>query len=51
MIPYGKHHIDEQDVEAVVNILRSKSLTQGPAVEAFENAVAKYIDVKYASRA
>ena len=48
MIPYGKHHIDEDDIQAVVNILRSNFLTQGPAVEAFENAVAEYVGVKYA---
>ena len=48
MIPYGKHHIDEDDIQAVVNILRSNFLTQGPAVEAFENALAEYVGVKYA---
>ena len=48
MIPYGKHHIDEDDIEAVVDILRSSFLTQGPAIEAFENAVAEYVGVKYA---
>ncbi len=48
MIPYGKHHIDEEDIQAVVDILRSGALTQGPAVEAFEKAVAEYVGVKYA---
>ena len=48
MIPYGKHHIDEDDIQAVVDVLRSSFLTQGPAVEAFENAVAQYVGVKYA---
>ena len=48
MIPYGKHHIDEDDIQAVVDILRSGFLTQGPAVEAFENAVVQYVGVKYA---
>lgn len=48
MIPYGKHHIDEEDIQAVVDVLRSGILTQGPAVEAFEQAVAKYVGVKYA---
>jgi len=48
MIPYGKHHIDEDDIQAVVDILRSSYLTQGPTVEAFENAVAEYVGVKYA---
>ena len=48
MIPYGKHHIDEDDIQAVVDILRGGFLTQGPAIEAFENAVAEYVGVKYA---
>lgn len=48
MIPYGKHHIDEDDIQAVVDVLKSGMLTQGPAVEAFENAVAKYVGAKYA---
>jgi perosamine synthetase len=48
MIPYGKHHIDEEDIQAVVNVLRSGILTQGPAVEAFEQAVATYVGAKYA---
>ena len=48
MIPYGKHHIDEDDIQAVVDILRSSALTQGPAVEAFEKAIAEYVGVKYA---
>lgn len=48
MIPYGKHHIDEEDIKAVVDVLRSGTLTQGPAVEAFEDAIAKYVGVKYA---
>jgi perosamine synthetase len=48
MIPYGKHHIDEDDIQAVVDILRSSFLTQGPTVEAFEKAVAEYVGVKYA---
>lgn len=48
MIPYGKHHIDEDDIQAVVDILRSGLLTQGSTVEAFENALAKYVGAKYA---
>jgi len=48
MIPYGKHHIDEADIQAVVNVLRSGVLTQGPAVEAFEQAIANYVGAKYA---
>jgi perosamine synthetase len=48
IIPYGKHHIDEQDIQAVVEILRSGALTQGPAVEAFEQALAEYVGVRFA---
>jgi perosamine synthetase len=48
LIPYGKHHIDADDIEAVVRVLESDFLTQGPMVEVFENAIAEYCDVKYA---
>lgn len=48
MIPYGKHYIDEDDIQSVVDVLRSGYLTQGPTVEKFEKAVADYVGVKYA---
>ena len=48
MIPYGKHHIDEDDIQAVVDVLRSGALTQGPVVEAFERAIAEYVGANYA---
>lgn len=48
MIPYGKHHIDEEDIQAVVDVLRSGVLTQGATIEAFEKAVADYVGAKYA---
>jgi len=48
MIPYGKHYIDEDDIKAVVDVLRSGFLTQGPAIEEFENAFSKYVGAKYA---
>lgn len=41
-IPYGRHSISEADIEAVVEVLRSDFLTQGPVVPAFEQAVASY---------
>jgi UDP-4-amino-4,6-dideoxy-N-acetyl-beta-L-altrosamine transaminase len=41
MIPYGRQDISAEDVEAVVSVLKSDFLTQGPAVPAFETAVAK----------
>lgn len=42
MIPYGRQEITDADIEAVVDVLRSDFLTQGPAVPAFEKAVAEY---------
>jgi perosamine synthetase len=48
MIPYGKHHIDEEDIEAVVKVLRGGWLTQGPLVEAFEKGISDYVGAKYA---
>jgi len=48
MIPYGKHYIDDDDIQAVVNVLRNGMLTQGPQVAKFENKVASYVGVKYA---
>jgi len=48
MIPYGKHHIDEHDIQAVVDVLRSGILTQGKTIDAFEKAVAEYVGAKYA---
>lgn len=48
MIPYGRQAISEADIEAVVRVLRSDWLTQGPAVPAFETAVAKYCGARHA---
>ena len=47
-IPYGRQAITQEDIGAVVNVLKSDYLTQGPAVSEFEIAFAKYIGVKYA---
>ncbi|WP_114781519.1 UDP-4-amino-4,6-dideoxy-N-acetyl-beta-L-altrosamine transaminase [Botryobacter ruber] len=47
-IPYGKQHITQEDIEAVVQTLQSDFLTQGPAVAAFEEAFAAYVGAKYA---
>ncbi|MBX3196804.1 MAG: UDP-4-amino-4,6-dideoxy-N-acetyl-beta-L-altrosamine transaminase [Labilithrix sp.] len=47
MIPYGKQSIDDDDVAAVVSQLRSDWLTQGPAVERFERALAEYLRVRH----
>lgn len=48
MIPYGKQHIDQQDINAVVKVLKSDFITQGPAVSLFENAIAEYVGAKHA---
>jgi UDP-4-amino-4,6-dideoxy-N-acetyl-beta-L-altrosamine transaminase len=40
-LPYGRQHISDADVEAVVAVLKSDFLTQGPAIEQFERAVAQ----------
>lgn len=47
-IPYGRQTISEADIQAVVDVLRSDWLTQGPAVERFEKAVADYCGARYA---
>ena len=38
MIPYGKHHIDQDDIKSVIKVLKSDNLTQGPLIKIFENA-------------
>ena len=43
MIPYGRHSINEADIKAVVNALRSDWLTTGPLVEEFEAELAKIV--------
>lgn len=48
MIPYGRQEVTDTDVDAVVAVLRSDFLTQGPAVPAFEQALASYCGVKHA---
>lgn len=47
-IPYGRQDISDEDIQAVVEVLRSDWLTQGPAVERFERAVAEYCGARYA---
>jgi UDP-4-amino-4,6-dideoxy-N-acetyl-beta-L-altrosamine transaminase len=48
MIPYGRQHISDADVESVVAVLRSDFLTQGPAVPAFEEVVCRYTGATHA---
>ncbi len=48
MIPYGRQDISEADIQAVVDVLRSDFLTQGPVVPAFERAVSSYCGAHHA---
>ena len=48
MIPYGRQTIGEDDIRAVVDVLRSDFLTQGPVVPRFERAVAEHCGVAHA---
>lgn len=47
MIPYGRQSLSEADIAAVVEVLRSDWLTQGPAVNRFEEAVAAYCGARH----
>ncbi len=47
-IPYGRQSINEEDIQAVVEVLCSDWLTTGPKVEVFERAFADYVGAKYA---
>lgn len=47
-IPYGRHSITQEDIDAVIEVLQSETLTQGPNIKAFEDAFANYVGAKYA---
>jgi UDP-4-amino-4,6-dideoxy-N-acetyl-beta-L-altrosamine transaminase len=47
MIPYGKHLVDEDDIDAVVDVLRNQFLTQGKVVPQFEQALCEYTGAKH----
>lgn len=47
MIPYGRQDVSDDDVAAVVEVLRSDWLTQGPAGPAFEKAIADYVGARH----
>jgi len=48
MIPYGKQDITQQDIDAVVDVLKSDFLTQGPQVPAFEKSLTDFTGAKHA---
>ena len=47
MIPYGKHCLDQEDIKAVIKVLKSDNLTQGPLISVFEKKISKYVGAKY----
>ena len=47
MIPYGLQDINQADIDAVVEVLQSDFLTQGPQVPKFEKAVSSYCNSKF----
>ncbi len=46
-IPYGKQNIDEDDIKAVLEVLKSDFLTTGPKIKEFEDELCRYLGVKY----
>jgi UDP-4-amino-4,6-dideoxy-N-acetyl-beta-L-altrosamine transaminase len=48
ILPYGRQFIDEEDIQAVVEALRSPFLTTGPIAEEFERKLAEYVGARYA---
>lgn len=47
-IPYGRQHITQEDIDAVIDVLKSDYLTQGPKIAEFEKVFAEYIGCRYA---
>lgn len=47
-LPYGRQSIDEEDVKAVLNVLKSDYVTQGPKIIEFEQEIAQYTNAKFA---
>ena len=45
-LPYGRQSINQDDIDAVVAVLQSDWLTQGPMIEQFEQAIADYCGAK-----
>jgi perosamine synthetase len=48
LLGYGRQSVVQQDIDAVIEVLRSDYLTQGPTVERFEAALAEYVGARYA---
>ena len=47
-IPYGRQHINDDDIQSVIKVLKSEHLTQGPEIGALEKAFSEYVGSKYA---
>ena len=47
MINYGKQYLDKKDISAVVSVLKSDWLTQGPKVKEFETSLKNFFGAKY----
>jgi UDP-4-amino-4,6-dideoxy-N-acetyl-beta-L-altrosamine transaminase len=48
MIPYGRQSVDDDDIDAVVRVLKGDWLTRGPAVDAFERDLAEHVGARHA---
>ena len=48
MIPYGRQNINQDDIDSIIDVLKSDFLTQGPKVPLFEKKISDYCDVNYA---
>jgi len=47
-IPYGRQNIDDDDIAAVVEVLKSKSITQGPRIQEFETSLCNVLGASFA---
>ena len=48
-LPYGRQNINQEDIDSVINVLKSDYLTQGPMIEKFEDKVCKKVNSKFAT--
>ncbi|MGI2296565.1 UDP-4-amino-4,6-dideoxy-N-acetyl-beta-L-altrosamine transaminase [Paenibacillus sp. GXUN7292] len=48
LLPYGQQWIDDDDIAAIVDVLKGNYITQGPSIEQFEVAIAEYVGASYA---
>ena len=48
LFPYGNHYIDQKDIDSVIKVLKSPSITQGPKILETEKYIANYVGAKYA---